>query len=76
MNVDDSKPQADTPAADAVTKAPATWPRKKRKRPLKTLSLSKESWGRLDEIARRWGISRSATVERLIHEAQMPRELR
>ena len=59
----------------AATPAP-TLPRSRRKRPLRTLSLSPDGWDRLDEIARRWGLSRSGAVERLIREATMPRELR
>jgi hypothetical protein len=60
---------------DVATPKP-TLPRSKRKRPLRTLSLSPDGWGRLDEIARRWGLSRSGAVERLVREATMPRDLR
>jgi len=63
-------PQPDAPA----THAPTT-PRSKRKRPLHTLSLSPECWERLDEIARRWGIGRSAAVERMVRETTMPRDI-
>jgi len=67
------------PAPTAPTVAPATskaWPRSKRKRPLHTLSMTTDGWARLDEIATRLGLSRSATVELLVREAQMPRELK
>jgi hypothetical protein len=62
--------QPDVPAAQA-----STTPRSKRKRPLHTLSLSPECWERLDEIARRWGIGRSAAVERMVRETTMPRDI-
>ena len=52
--------------------APTT-PRAARRRPLVTLSLSPEARTRLDELARRLGLSASATVERLVREAPMPR---
>jgi hypothetical protein len=61
-------------AADAA--AAPTLPRSKRKRPLHTMSISPDGWARLDEIARRWGLSRSGAVERLIRESTMPRDLR
>jgi hypothetical protein len=68
---------ATTPPGEEAAAAPApTLPRSKRKRPLHTLSLSPDGWDRLDEIARRWGLSRSGSVERLIREATMPRDLR
>lgn len=66
-----------THPVEEATAAPApTLPRNKRKRPLHTLSLSPDGWDRLDEISRRWGLSRSGAVERLIREATMPRDLR
>ena len=39
-----------------------------RKRPLVTLSLSPEAVAMLHELARAWGSSRSAVVERLARE--------
>ncbi len=44
-----------------------------RTRPAKLLTMSPEAWERLDAIAARAGQSRSATVERLVREAEMPR---
>jgi hypothetical protein len=45
----------------------------RRSRPAKIITLSPEAWARLDEMARRRGSSRSATVELLVREAEMPR---
>ncbi len=64
------------PLPAEVTTATSTTPRSKRRRPLLTLSLSKECRVRLDEIARRWGLSRSGAVDRMVREVQMPRETR
>ena len=44
-----------------------------RKRPLVHLSLSPDAIARLQEIATRCGESRSAVVERLVRDADMPR---
>ncbi len=44
-----------------------------RKRPLVHLSLSPDAIARLQEIATRCGESRSAVVERLVRDAEMPR---
>ncbi len=46
-----------------------------RKRPLVHLSLSPDAIARLSEIATRCGESRSAVVERLVRDAEMPRPL-
>lgn len=46
-----------------------------RKRPMVTLTLSKDAVVRLDQIARRSGSTRSATVEALVRAAKMPREV-
>jgi hypothetical protein len=48
----------------------------KRRRPLLHLSLSPEAIQRLGEIAARRGETKSGTVERLVREAEMPREIR
>ena len=47
-----------------------------RKRPLVHLSLSPDAIARLDEIATRHGESRSGMVERLVREAEMPRNIK
>jgi hypothetical protein len=75
MIADDDKlpTKAETPEPP---KTPDTTPRNQRKRPLRSLTLSPEGWERLDEFARRWGLSRSGAVERLVREAPLPRELR
>jgi hypothetical protein len=65
-----------SPGEKAAAAPAPTLPRSRRKRPLHTLSLSPDGWDRLDEIARRWGLSRSGAVERLIREHIMPRDLR
>ena len=44
-----------------------------RNRPLVHLSLSPDAIARLQEIATRCGESRSAVVERLVRDAEMPR---
>jgi len=44
-----------------------------RTRPAKLLTLSPEAWARLDLIAARSGLSRSATVEQLVRAADVPR---
>jgi hypothetical protein len=44
--------------------------RQLRARPLYTFTLSPEAAEMLDAIAAAWGASKSATVERLIREAQ------
>jgi hypothetical protein len=46
-----------------------------RKRPLRSFSLSPEAFDRIGRLAARWGMTRSATVERLAREAKLPREL-
>jgi hypothetical protein len=45
-----------------------------RKRPLVHLSLSHEAIARLTEMATRCGETRSGMVERLVREAEMPRD--
>ena len=47
-----------------------------RKRPLVHLSLSPDAIARLDEIAARHGESRSGMVERLVRQAEMPRNIK
>ena len=59
-----------------ATAAHAPSLRSKRKRPLRTMSLSPEGWERLEEFARRWGLSCSRAVERLIRDTTMPRGMR
>jgi macrodomain Ter protein organizer (MatP/YcbG family) len=49
-----------------------TTARRARTRPLHTISLAPEVWGRLDEIARRLTLSRSGTIAQLILQAEMP----
>jgi predicted transcriptional regulator len=44
-----------------------------RKRPMITLTLSPDAVERLDEIAKRTGRTRSATVEGMVRAAEMPR---
>lgn len=46
---------------------------KVRTRPAKLLTMSPEAWERLDLIASRAGLSRSAMVETLVRAAEMPR---
>ena len=45
----------------------------RRTRPAKLLTMSPEAWERLDAIASRAGLSRSACVEQLVRKAEMPR---
>jgi len=45
-----------------------------RRRPLIHCSLSTEAIARLDKLAARCGETRSGMVERLIREAELPRE--
>ena len=45
----------------------------KRTRPAKLLTMSPEAWERLDLIASRAGLSRSAMVETLVRGAEVPR---
>ena len=47
-----------------------------RRRPLVHLSLSPDAIARLDEIAARHGESRSGMVERLVRQAEMPRNIK
>ena len=47
---------------------------KPRTRPAKLLTMSVEAWERLDLIASRAGLSRSACVETLVRAADVPRE--
>jgi|HubBroStandDraft_4_1064222.scaffolds.fasta_scaffold198428_2 hypothetical protein len=44
-----------------------------RTRPMITLTISNDARERLDVIADRLGVSRSAAVERLVREAEIPR---
>ena len=46
---------------------------KLRTRPAKLLTMSVEAWERLDLIASRTGLSRSAMVETLVRGAEVPR---
>ena len=48
----------------------------RRTRPRKILSMAEETWARIEEIADRWGMSRSATVERMARETALPPRLR
>jgi hypothetical protein len=41
--------------------------------PAKLITMPADMWERLDEIAERWGTSRSGTVARLVREAELPR---
>jgi hypothetical protein len=41
-----------------------------------TFTLSVEAIRRLGEIAGRWGVTRSAALDRLIRDAEMPRRAR
>lgn len=50
-----------------------TQPNEKRRRPMITVTLSREAIERLDEMARRTGRTRSATIEALVRDAEMPR---
>jgi hypothetical protein len=45
----------------------------RRTRPAKLLTMSPEAWERLDLIASRAGLSRSAMVETLVRGAEVPR---
>lgn len=45
-----------------------------RKRPIVQLTLSPEAIARLDEMSTRCGETRSGMVERLVREAEMPRQ--
>jgi hypothetical protein len=44
-----------------------------RKKPMITLTLTPEAIDRLEQIAERWGTTRSGAVERMIRETDMPR---
>lgn len=46
---------------------------KRRLSPMKAITMTPDGWSRLDAIAERWGITRSATILRLVMEAEMPR---
>jgi hypothetical protein len=46
----------------------------RRNRPAKLLTMSPEAWERLDLIASRAGLSRSACVESLVRAAEVPRQ--
>jgi hypothetical protein len=50
--------------------------RASRLRPLGTISLAPETWERLDQIAQRSGSTRSATIERLVRTAKLPKQVR
>lgn len=52
-----------------------TQPNASRKRPMVTITLSPEELRRLDDMAARWGISRSAAIGRLVRETQKPRRV-
>jgi macrodomain Ter protein organizer (MatP/YcbG family) len=45
----------------------------KRTRPARLITMSVDGWERLDAIAERNRQTRSATVERLVLEAELPR---
>jgi predicted DNA-binding transcriptional regulator AlpA len=45
----------------------------RRTRPAKLVTLAPETWVRVDELAARWGTSRSGAIERLVREVEMPR---
>jgi predicted transcriptional regulator len=49
-----------------------TTTRRARTRPLHTISIAPEVWGRLDEIAKRLTLSKSAVLSQLILQAEMP----
>lgn len=48
---------------------------RQRTRPAKLVTMSPEAWERVDEIARRTGATRSATLEAIVRAATMPRPL-
>jgi metal-responsive CopG/Arc/MetJ family transcriptional regulator len=54
---------------------PAPKPHRRTHRPLQ-ITLPPEIVERLDQIAARWGTTRSGAIARLTREAQMPREMR
>ena len=48
-----------------MKKQRASWGNENRGHPAKSLTLSPKGWETLDALALRWGLTRSATVERM-----------
>jgi hypothetical protein len=58
-----------------MAKPKAKNPKTKRNKPVLQATISHEALDKLDEIARRLGLTRSAANEKIIREAEMPKEL-
>src|SRR5208337_1494329 len=47
--------------------------RPRRSNPLVSLTAPPAVWARLDDLAARWGTTRSGALQRLVREAELPR---